>query len=296
MIRLNKFTARCAAPAAAVWMTCLPSELCAAERESQSQQADKSGFNLLHPTPGELMRELSADRPDKTDSPYTVDAGHFQVEMDLANTTRSLDQDSRLELYQVAPLNLKLGVLNNLDVHLVLEPFTIERTKDLTTGAVEEKAGMGDLTPRFKVNLWGNDGGRTALGLLPFVKLPTNQDGLGNHSVEGGLKLPFAVDVPGWDLSFMSECDIVRDDRGSGYHPQFANSASVGHRLYGKLSLFLEFYSRVSAEAGSEWLGTVDTWLTYEVNRNLRLDGGAYVGMTSAADDLQLFLGFTWRF
>jgi hypothetical protein len=33
------------------------------------------------------MRELSADRPDKTDCPFTVDAGHFQVEMDFANLT-----------------------------------------------------------------------------------------------------------------------------------------------------------------------------------------------------------------
>src|SRR5947207_2540338 len=48
---------------------------------------DKSGYNLFHPTPRDMMRELSADRPDKTDCPFTVDAGHFQVEMDFANST-----------------------------------------------------------------------------------------------------------------------------------------------------------------------------------------------------------------
>jgi hypothetical protein len=56
-----------------------------------SEPVDKSGYHLFHPTPRDLMRPLSTDRPDQTESPYTVDAGHFQIEMDLANGT--LDRD-----------------------------------------------------------------------------------------------------------------------------------------------------------------------------------------------------------
>jgi len=44
---------------------------------------DKSSFHFFNPTPRSLMRELSTDRPDKTESAYTVDAGHFQIESDL---------------------------------------------------------------------------------------------------------------------------------------------------------------------------------------------------------------------
>jgi hypothetical protein len=42
---------------------------------------DKSGYTLFRPTPEALLRELTSDRPDKTESPITVDAGHFQLEM-----------------------------------------------------------------------------------------------------------------------------------------------------------------------------------------------------------------------
>ena len=94
----------------------------------------------------------------------------------------------------------------------------------------------------------------------------------------------------------MSEYDINRNEAGAGYHPQFVNTISAGHTVYGKLSLYGEFYSRVSAERDSSWAGTVDTWLTYQVSRNLRLDGGVYIGVTRAADDWQPFLGLTWRF
>ena len=47
----------------------------------------KSTCHLFNPTPREAMRELSTDRPDQTESPFTVDAGHVQVEMDLATFT-----------------------------------------------------------------------------------------------------------------------------------------------------------------------------------------------------------------
>jgi hypothetical protein len=48
---------------------------------------DKRGYTLSNPTPAAALREMSTGRPDKTGSPYTVDAGHFQIEMDPANFT-----------------------------------------------------------------------------------------------------------------------------------------------------------------------------------------------------------------
>ena len=49
------------------------------------QASDKSKYHLFHPTPDRLLRDLSTDRPDLTESPYTVDAGHFQIETDFVN-------------------------------------------------------------------------------------------------------------------------------------------------------------------------------------------------------------------
>lgn len=42
-------------------------------------QNDKSMYTLFRQTPRSQMRELTTDRPDKTESPITVDAGHFQI-------------------------------------------------------------------------------------------------------------------------------------------------------------------------------------------------------------------------
>ena len=259
--------------------------------------ADKSGYNLLHPTPRALMRELSADRPDKTDSAYTVDAGHFQIEMDFANFTydryNAEHSNTRFTSYEAAPMNVKLGVLNNLDIQLVVTPYRWERTADKTAGTVERKSGFGDVIPRVKLNLVGNDGGSFALALIPLLKLPTSQERLGNGSVEGGLKIPYAFEVPNWDVGLQTEIEFERAETGTSYRPRFVNSLSVGHSVIGRLSGYVEFYSSVSTQRDSDWVGTLDTWVTYQVNDNWRLDAGVYIGVTRAAEDWHPFVGMT---
>src|SRR5688572_22582399 len=54
--------------------------------------ADKSAYTLFNPTPRELMREMSTDRPDVTESSKTVDAGHVQVELSFGDYVRD-EQD-----------------------------------------------------------------------------------------------------------------------------------------------------------------------------------------------------------
>lgn len=261
---------------------------------------DKSQFNLLHPTPPQWLREMSTDRPDKTESPYTVDAGHFQIELDLVNYSYDRHNPARdgtlVRTWAIAPLNLKVGLLNNLDVQLVLQPHTYVHTSDPAAG-VSRQRGFGDLVTRVKWNLWGNDGGATAFALMPYFKLPTNQDQLGNHSVEGGLIAPLAVELPaGWGMGLMTQLDVVRDTRSSGYHPEFVNTVTFGHDIIGDLGGYVEFFSSVSAERGASWVGTVDLGLTYALTKNLQLDAGINIGVTRAADDFNPFVGLSFRF
>ncbi len=90
---------------------------------------DKSVFNLFNPTPTEHLRAMDRDGPGSTESPYTVDAGHFQVEMTLLAYTHDRESfagmTQRFEEWEIASMNLKLGLLNQLDAQLVLEPYNL---------------------------------------------------------------------------------------------------------------------------------------------------------------------------
>jgi hypothetical protein len=268
---------------------------------TNSPAADKSQYHLFRPTPSALMREMSTDRPDKTESPYTVDAGHFQLEVDFVSHTRDHDTsnggDTRVASYAVAPLNLKAGLFNNVDFQLILETWNKTKTEDRVAGSVVRQSGFGDIVPRLKLNLWGNDGGRTAMAVMPFVKIPTSQDNLGNDAVESGVIFPLAVELPkGFSLGIMSEFDMMRNGADSGYHPEFINSITLGHDIIGKLGGYLEFFSQVSTEKDTAWIGTVDLGLTYGVTPNLRLDIGVNIGVTRSADDFNPFAGMSFRF
>src|SRR5438309_11170172 len=94
-----------------------------AAQNDASPPSDKSGLTLFNPTPPGLMREFNTDRPDVTESPYTVDAGHFQVELSFVEYTYDHDHGRRVDGFSVLPANLKVGLLNNLDLQLVLNPY-----------------------------------------------------------------------------------------------------------------------------------------------------------------------------
>jgi hypothetical protein len=269
----------------------------AADDDTNKPPADKTGYNLFNPVPLELMRELSPDRPDKTESPYTVDAGHFQLEMDFANYTENNTDGVRTETWNVAPVNLKVGVLNNVDVQFVLDDYLNARTVNHVAGTTTTQSGFGDFTTRVKINLWGNDGGPTAFGVMPFVKFPTNTDHLGNNAIEGGVLFPLEVKLPGdWDMGLETATSFLRNDANGNYHEEFANMVTFDHAILGKLSGYCEFFSSVSTERGASWVGTVDVGLEYLVTENVQLDCGCNVGVTRAADDVNPFAGITVRF
>jgi hypothetical protein len=231
-----------------------------------------------------------------TESAYTVDAGHYQLEMDFADFTYNKTDGTTTKAWDVGDFNFKAGLLNNVDVQFVYDNYLNVQTKD-SSGKSTTQSGFGDFTTRLKINLWGDDGGKTAFALLPFVKFPTSTDGLGNNAVEGGVIFPLAVSLPyDFDLSLETAASYMKNDDDGGYHEEFIASASLDHQIIGKLSGFVEFFSNFTTESHSSWVGTVDTGLEYLVTKNIQLDLDCYFGVTHAAPNFNPFAGITVRF
>lgn len=261
-----------------------------------AEEIDKSQYGLFHPTPENQMRELSTDRPDKTESPYTVDAGHFQIETDLFNQSREKVKSEDTEITSTSYLasNLKVGLSNSIDLQLVIVPVAEEKVK--TQGVSHTETGLGDTTLRLKMNFLGNDGGPLAIGLMPFVKIPTAKDELGNDKYEGGVILPIGLELPNeWSLGVMFQVNYLKNAANDGFHNEFVSSITSSHAIVGELSGYMEFYSEISADTGAEWVATYDAGITYGVSSNVQLDAGVNFGITEAADDINPFVGFSAR-
>jgi hypothetical protein len=269
----------------------------ASAQATNSVSPDKSSYNIFNPVPENLMRELNPDRPDKTESPYTLDAGHFMLEMDFANFTFDKLDGTTTKAWNIAPFNIKVGLLNNVDLQFVFDNYLNVRTEDRAMDVATTQSGIGDFTTRLKINLWGDDGGKTAFAFLPFVKFPTSTDNLGNDAVEGGVIFPLAVKLPDdFDLGLETAVSCLRDGSDSNYHADFINSITLDHAIVGRLSGYLEFFSDIGTESHADWVGTVDTGLEFLVTENIQLDCGCNFGVTRAADNFNPFAGITVRF
>jgi hypothetical protein len=243
-------------------------------------------FSVLLAAAGEpaALRDLSTDRPDTTESPRTVDAGHFQAEIDAARLVR----DEGLTGYSLMASNLKLGLAHFWDLQLMLEPVVIVPEPG------GHDTGPGDVTLRTKFNLFGNEGG-TALGLMPWVKAPT-AGSRGNGAWEGGLITALGFELPA-ELSagLMAEIDWMGDELGDDRHFELLNSATVGRALVGDLSAFVELAGTASTEDGSDYALFVDGGLVWLVTPTLQLDTGAGFGLTDAAEDFFAFSGVSFK-
>ena len=229
------------------------------------------------------LRELSTDRPDTTESPYTVDAGRFQFEMEVAAWTR--DGDNRdLSLGQ---LNSKFGLDSSTDLQVVTPFFTQVRNGE---------EGFGDLQVRLKRNLWGNDEGDTAFALMPFLQIPTSNGNLGSDNVEGGLIAPLAFEGPaGWACAVMAELDVEANDQ-SDYHFVGLASATASHAVTETTSAFFEWVGILSAESGANAEAYFNTGMTWLITPTWQLDGGIRIGLTNASADYSPFVGISTKF
>jgi hypothetical protein len=242
-----------------------------------------SGIQISLAEPS-VLRPLSTDRPDATESPYTVDKGHFQFELEVASATR----DGGDESYGLGELNMKYGLGTDADLQIVL-PFY-----EHVAGGSE---GFGDMQMRVKINIWGNDGGGTALAVMPFLQIPTGRDGISSDEVEGGIIVPLAVEGPnGWGFGFQVEADLVADEKGDGHHFSFLASATAAHPITETVGFFVEVVGIVGEGSEATTEAYYNTGLTWAVEENLQFDGGIRIGLTNDSEDFTPFIGVSSKF
>jgi len=266
--------------------------------------ADKSQYWLFNPTPDSLLREMTTDRPDLTESPFTVDAGHVQFETTIVGYSRSAPDQAHAvtDEFEFATTNMRIGITNSAELSLVWQPYGTVRVRQTDPLSVMHHSGMGELNVRGKFNLWGNDTfekpGATALALLPFLSLPTDRhNGISPEFVAGGIIVPLAIKLSDkWEVAVNGAFARLREDVESSYHTEYLASASFSYEWSEKLGSYYEVAGRFNTENSRGDPVVLGTGFTYKLNKNLQLDAGVNIGVTPAADRINPFVGISARF
>lgn len=235
-------------------------------------------YTVFNPRPQGELRELSTDRPDTTESPISVDAGHVQLEMDLVALgidRRAVDTST----VDVAVANLKLGITDRVDLQLVIAPYHRE-----DVGATMMSSGYGGTTARAKINLWGNDGGPTAAALLPFV---SRADGTWG----AGLAVPVGFELPGgFGSAVMAQLELGDASGARDVSGMLTGTAS--HDLFGPVAAYAEAAVSIAADGATV---QADGGVTMGIGPDVQVDVGTRLGVTGDAPDAEVFVGLSAR-
>jgi hypothetical protein len=242
----------------------------------------------------EPVRPMSTDRPDTTESGYTVPAGMFQVEMSFFDYSRDADaiQGTSSDIWLYGQVNLKAGLTRSTDLQVIVNSHAVAGESE--RGDRTSTTGFGDITVRLKQNLFGNDSGPAALALMPYITIPTHTK-VSDESWAGGLIIPLSVTLTDrMVLGLMIEGDIVHDMDSNGYDLEWLHSATLGFSLTEKLGLYVELVGIAGQDA--KYLGIFDAGLTFAVTDSLIFDAGVRIGMNRPAPDFGVFSGVSFRF
>lgn len=230
---------------------------------------------------------MSADRPDFTESPYTVDAGAFQLEMSFVDYSRTDDAENSA----LAPINFKVGLRHDMDIQFVMDPFVI------SDDGTQKIDGVGDTQIRLKMNLWGNDSGSDAFAFMPFVQIPTSTNGIGGDEIEGGLIFPYATTLSETvGLGLMFETDFVHNETEDNYDVEYVGTGVFGFEITDVLGTYVEGIGILRPDADEEFTSILGVGVTYEVATDTVLDAGCNFGLEGDADDFNFFTGISIRY
>jgi hypothetical protein len=266
-----------------------------AYNSATAQDTTRKSYNIFHPLPESLLREdMETDRPNVTESPYTMEAGHFQYEADIFNFEKLRTDESVQRTWLINQANLKLGLFKNTALQLKIQSYGHQSSTDLASGEKQTGSGFGDMTLRIKQNLYGNYNGSFSIAVMPYVKFPTNRYS-DNKSYEEGLMVPMVLKLPqDWKIGMMVEGDRLKDDDAEAMHSELLQSLTVSHVFFKKLEVFGESYYTYNFK-DHHILNFVDAALEYEIVRDVKVDVGMNYGLQHDAQK-NYFAGIAFRY
>ncbi|WBQ19056.1 transporter [Sphingobium yanoikuyae] len=261
----------------------------------QSAFAQNSGS----PSASEL-RELCAERPGLTTAACTVDPGHLQLEVGLADWERDKDPDERKDTLKLGDIQLRYGLAAQTEVQISWSAYVRTVTRDYQKHVLERAHGIGDLTIGLKQNLKHpqEKANGLAAGMLPYITLPTGTNQGGDGDWSAGLVVPLSYKFNDTLLLAVSpRAEAAVDEDRSGRHFAYGAAAGVQISLSDKIRMSPEVeIMRDRDPADVATLASAALSLAWRIKEMTQLDVQYVAGLNSDTPDVRLAIGISRKF
>jgi hypothetical protein len=238
---------------------------------------------------------ICTDRPTKGTATCTVPKGMIQVESDAIFWTRSDTGGERTDVLLYANPTVKFGLTDSSDIQVNLAPQVEVRSR--IAGQTVTQRGVGDLTVRFKQRLT-DPGDRVQIAVVPFVKVPTAERGIGNGEWEGGLVTSVQVPVGAATLTVAPQFALLADSlEPEDRHIEFQGLVNLAFPMAPRTTMAVELWTAQNWDpAGTLRQYSADAAISHLLNNDLQIDIGSNFGLNQATPDLQVYAGISARF
>jgi hypothetical protein len=166
-------------------------------------------------------------RSQVTEPAQTIEPGAILMRMDAISlgVDPQTTAPNQYKAVAVGTTIVSFGVTDAVDMELGAQLF-LRNTYTSDTGEDQTHSGVGDLTFRPKWTFWKDPSSGQEAAIVPYVLVPTNSSAVGNNKVEGGLILPWSMDIAtGTKAGAMVEWDEFRNISNTRYDTRWYGSA-----------------------------------------------------------------------
>ncbi|MCC5945269.1 MAG: transporter [Bernardetiaceae bacterium] len=274
-----------------VLLLCFPFFLFAQEDDSGSLFS----YHLFKPKPKDKMREMHTDRPDVTETPFTVDAGHIQFEFDFLNLYRHPISRQRGET-DLLVLNgiAKIGVTDFADLEVVFSAnqWHFPDKRKIQNDSVFNRSGFGDIGFRAKFNLLGNSHEQFGIALMPSILLPLNNEASEQVYIPGITAIWAYHFADQWEIGGQLDYYRLFDLSKRPLFNEFWATFEIGYDMSEKFSFFTEYVAILSEN--NAYLHTYNAGVVYAISSNFRIDLAFNLGLNHKSPST-IFTGFSFR-
>lgn len=241
----------------------------------------------------ETAPPIATDRPGNGNAATTVPQWAFQLEASASYALERVPMgDDRHWL--AFPTLIRFGLLPIFELRVGSAILGVDARPPMDQRTVHPT----DTSVGLKVQLLKNDGAVPALSLMTDVFLPSGRAPFTDDAVLPELRAALGWGLPaGFGLLLNAGLDVPADSAG-----RYARALYVVNLAYAfpfaerRLSVFVESYGLIPLGTDRDAIVQLDWGAAFRITADTQIDFYAQHGLTDAAIDFQIALGFSARF
>ena len=241
---------------------------------------------------------LITDRPDQTESAFTIPRGLIQIEGGWSyGEFDEPESDTTVQAFPQALL--RIGLNDRFELRLGVPGIEIEQT-DSSTGTTET-SGLVDATVGFKVVVAEENGALPQAAFLGTLVVPSGDRELRSERIDPAFRFALSHTLSerfslGYNLGMVWLSTLDEPSDTVETQSLFDWTLALGYGATERLGLFVEAFGLAPVDADLGTATTLDAGLTYLLTPRLQLDASVAYGVSSAARDGSVGLGVSYRF